>query len=430
MVLVLSNTKKPLMPCTPKRARLLLNQKKAAVYRVYPFTIILKNRSDGIIQPMELKVDPGSRTTGITLIANRKVVFAANLSHRGYLIVEALRKRGDVRKNRRNRNTRYRAAKFDNKKKGKGWLPPSILSRVYNIATWTKRLAKFSPISKCAMESAKFDTQKMENNSISGIEYQQGALYNCTVREYLLEKWGHKCAYCDRNDVKLETEHIICKARGGTNRASNLILSCKPCNEKKSIQNLESFLKNKPNKLKQVSSLIKESLKDAAAMNSMRYAVGEVVKNLGCPTTFWSGSRTSTNRRLQGHPKDHWVDAACVGISGENVELGKIKCLTIRAMGHGNRQVCHTNKFGFPDAKPALVKKYKGFRTGDIAIATVTAGKKVGVYKGRIKIRSSGRFGILTSLGKVDGLSYKLFRKTHMADGYAYAYPKHEKVKQ
>jgi len=113
MPLVLSSTKKPLMPCTPKRARLLLERKKAAVFKLYPFTIILKNRADGETQPLEIKVDPGSKTTGLAIVLHgkvvKKVVFSANLEHRGNVIQKRLTQRRGVRRGRRNRNTRYRA---------------------------------------------------------------------------------------------------------------------------------------------------------------------------------------------------------------------------------------------------------------------------------------------------------------------------------
>jgi hypothetical protein len=128
MPLLLSSTKKPLMPCTPKRARLLLERKKAAVFRIYPFTIILKDRADGETQPLEFKADPGSKTTGITLVLNgkseKKVVTAINLQHRGQTIKSNLEKRRGVRRGRRNRHTRYRAPRFDNRSRFKSWFPP------------------------------------------------------------------------------------------------------------------------------------------------------------------------------------------------------------------------------------------------------------------------------------------------------------------
>ena len=173
MPLVISSTKKPLMPCTPKRARLLLGRKKAAVFRTYPFTIILKERTDGETQPIEFKVDPGSKTTGIALVLHgkkeKKVVLSVNLQHRGHTIKSKLDARRGIRRSRRNRHTRYRKARFNNRTRCKGWLPPSLMSRVYNVTTWIKRFLKFSPISFCAVETVRFDMQKMITPEITGI---------------------------------------------------------------------------------------------------------------------------------------------------------------------------------------------------------------------------------------------------------------------
>ena len=133
-VFVLDTYYKPLNPVHPGRARLLLNQGKASVYRRFPFTIILKVEvHQPEVEPLRLKIDPGSKTTGIAGVsdASGEVVFAANLIHRGSQIQERLDKRRAVRSSRRQRKTRYRAPRFNNRKnKKKGWLPPSLSSRL------------------------------------------------------------------------------------------------------------------------------------------------------------------------------------------------------------------------------------------------------------------------------------------------------------
>jgi 5-methylcytosine-specific restriction endonuclease McrA len=235
-VFVLDKNKQPLMPCHPARARQLLRSGKAAVFRRYPFTIILKDREDGDIQNVQFKIDPGSKQTGITLVGEfkrgRRVIWAGVIKHHGDQIKKALEKRRMVRRSRRNRKTRYRKPRFLNRKRPEGWLPPSLESRIHNIKTWVNRLRKFCPITSISLEHVKFDTQKMQNPEISGIEYQQGELYGYEVREYLLEKWGRKCAYCGKTGVPLEIEHIVPKSRGGSNRVSNLTLACRECNQK------------------------------------------------------------------------------------------------------------------------------------------------------------------------------------------------------
>jgi hypothetical protein len=425
-VFVLASTKNPLMPCHPARARELLKKGKAAVFRMFPFTIILKNRKEGEIQSVELKADPGSKTTGLSLVLHgkirKKVVFAANLEHRGSSIKKRLEQRRGVRGCRRNRNTRYRAPRFNNRFRCKGWLPPSLMSRVYNVQTWTIRLSKFSPISICSVETVRFDMQKMVNPEISGTEYQQGELLGYEVREYLLEKWGRKCVYCEKENIPLEVEHIIPKSNGGSNRISNLTISCRSCNEKKRSQDIKTFLKKKPELLTKILKTLKVPLKDAAAVNATRYAIGSAIKSIGLPTTFWSGGRTKFNRIKQGYKKDHWIDAACVGESGEKITIPrKGKILLIKAQGHGDRQLCLVDKYGFPRSKAAGSRFVYGFQTGDFVTAKVTSGKKIGNYKGKVAVRSSGSFNISMKKETIQGISYKYCSKIHSSDGYHYS---------
>lgn len=163
------------------------------------------DRADGDLQRIELRVDPGSKTTGLALVTEFKrgsrVIFGANLSHRSQAVRDALKSRRCLRRLRRARNTRYRAPRFLNRTRPKGWLPPSLRSRVDNVQSWGNKLIRFTPLSSVAVETVRFDMQKMENPEISGVEYQQGELMGYEVREYLLEKWGRRCAYCGKDGV-------------------------------------------------------------------------------------------------------------------------------------------------------------------------------------------------------------------------------------
>src|SRR6266566_4529453 len=165
-VFVVDAKKQPLNPVHPGRARLLLKAGKAAVLKRYPFTLILKSHVEQAqVQPLRLKLDPGSRTTGIALVDDQsgQVLFAAELSHRGHEIKQALDDRRAVRRSRRARHTRYRQAKFDHRRRPKGWLAPSLMSRVENVVTWVNRLRRLCPITAISMELVRFDLQKMEN---------------------------------------------------------------------------------------------------------------------------------------------------------------------------------------------------------------------------------------------------------------------------
>jgi 5-methylcytosine-specific restriction endonuclease McrA len=425
-VFVLDNNRQPLMPCHPARARELLKRQKAAVFRKHPFTIILKDREGGEAQPVELKVDPGSRVTGLSLVADckrgKKVVWAGNLSHRGIRIKKLLDTRRMLRRSRRSRKTRYRKPRFNNRTRPAGWLPPSLHSRVNNVLTWGRRLQRLAPLTSVAVETVRFDMQLIENPEISGVEYQQGTLAGYELREYLLEKWDRTCAYCGKTDTPLQVEHIVPRAKGGTNRISNLTLACEPCNTAKGTQDIRSFLANHPERLRKILAQARRPLRDAAAVNATRYATGNALKLLGLPVTFWSGGRTKANRLRQNYPKDHWVDAACVGESGERVYLPEgIRPASITANGRGSRLMCRPDKYGFPRTKSKGARRVKGFATGDIVKAVVVAGRKAGTYVGRVAVRATGSFNIKTEAATIQGIGWRHCRMLHKADGYSYA---------
>ncbi len=425
-VLVISNTKKPLMPCRPARARKLLTAGRATVYRMKPFTIILKDRAEGETQSVEVKIDPGSKITGIALVGHFEqqgavVLWGANLNHRGQAIKNNLESRRSLRRGRRGRNTRYRAPRFLNRTRKAGWLPPSVESRVNNTESVIHKLANRCPITEATVELVKFDMQTMVNPEISGTQYQQGELAGYEVREYLLEKWHRTCAYCGKQDVPLQVEHIQPKAAGGSNRVSNLTLACPPCNQKKGRQPLAVFLKGQPDLLKHIQSQAKAPLKDAAAVNAARWALVNRLK-VERPVTTGSGGRTKFNRTQQHYPKDHWIDAACVGESGERVSIREgMKPLLITAKGWGTHQVVRTDKFGFPRGKAGRIKRVHGFSTGDLVKLVQPKGKYAGIYVARLAgIRATGTLDIKTAAGTV-GASHKHFQLLQRNDGFDYA---------
>lgn len=419
-VFVVDLNKQPLNPCHPSVARKLLSSGKAAIFRKYPFVIILKeSKLKTTTAPVQLKLDPGSRTTGIALVQGEKVIFGAELTHRGQAIKARLESRRALRRARRSRHTRYRQARFLNRKRLEGWLAPSLKHRVDTTLTWVKKLLKFVPITNMVQELVRFDLQQLENPEISGVEYQQGELRGYEVREYLLNKWARKCVYCGKKGVPLQIEHIHPRAKGGSNRISNLTLACWPCNLKKGTQDIKSFLAKKPHTLKKILVEAKRPLKDAAAVNSTRWALFKALKELRLPVNTGSGGRTKFNRTQLKLEKSHWIDAACVG----NVNTLKIlttKPLLIRATGHGTRQSCRTNKYGFPTRYVPRLKLVKGFQTGDMVKAVVTSGKKIGTYVGRVAVRKSGNFNINTTNGLIQGISHKYCSPIHKKDGYSY----------
>lgn len=421
-VFVLDTDKRPLDPVHPGEARHLLNAGKAAVFRRYPFTIILKESCpDGPVQDLELKLDPGSKVTGIALKKGSKIIFGAELQHRGQQIKDALLSRRQLRRSRRNRKTRYRQARFLNRTRPEGWLAPSLQHRVDTVLTWVNRFRRLAPISSIAQELVRFDLQLMQNSEISGVEYQQGELQGYEVREYLLEKWNRRCAYCGHENVPLEVDHIQPRSKGGSDRVSNLALACNPCNQRKANQDIRDFLSGKPELLNRILKQAKSSLKDAAVVNSTQWALKSALKQTGLSMTTGTGRQTKFNRTRLALPKAHWIDAACLG-QVDSLKVLTTKPLLIAAKGHGTRQMCGTDKYGFPIRHRSRVQIHRGFQTGDIVAATVTTGKKIGSYVGRVLCRASGSFDIATKARRVTGISHRYCKLVHRKDGYAYAF--------
>jgi hypothetical protein len=283
--------------------------------------------------------------------------------------------------------------------------------------TWVKRFQRLCSVVGISVERVKFDMQALQNPEISNAEYQQGTLQGYTVKEYLLEKWNRTCAYCGAKNVPFEVEHIVPKASGGSNRVSNLALACRDCNERKGKLPVEVFLKHKPEVLKRVLAQAKLPLRDAAAVNVTRNALLAALVATGLPVETGTGAQTKLNRKRQRYPKAHWIDAACVGDSGGSVrlDLGS-KSLQIKATGHGSRQMCVTDRFGFPRQHKTRQSTHFGFRTGDIVRAVVPKGKLTGTHVARVSTRASGQF----KLSGVGDINHRYCVMVHRQDGYSY----------
>ncbi|MBS3953594.1 MAG: HNH endonuclease [Methylomicrobium sp.] len=424
-VFVLDTRCKPLTPCHPARARALLKNGKAAVFRRIPFTIVLKTAiPDAVVKPLTVKIDPGSKITGLALAeGNGRIVFGAELEHRGTAIKARLDSRRTSRRLRRHRKTRYRAARFNNRMRTEGWLPPSLQHRVETTMTWVNRFRQWANIEGIAVERVKFDMQLMQNPEISGVEYQQGTLQGYSVREYLLEKWGRKCAYCATENVPLQVEHVKARANGGSNNVSNLTLACEPCNSKKGTKDIAVFLQKKPDVLKRIMAQIKKPLTDAAAVNTTRNKLFTELLKTGLPVETGTGAQTKFNRTRLNYPKAHWIDAACVGDSATTVTLNpELKPLLIKATGHGTRQMVSMDKYGFPRTQAKSGKMVNGIQTGDLVKIIQPKGKYVGRYVARVSsIKTVNQYLSIPVNGVPVGFPSKLATLIQKADGYAYA---------
>ena len=448
-VFVLDHQGQALMPCTEKRARLLLARGRARVHRLVPMVIRLVDRqvASCALQPLRLKLDPGSKTTGLALVRDAETIalqtgevqtaaFVLNLMelvHRGKQISEALTARRQMRRRRRS-NLRYRAPRFLNRgNQKKGWLAPSLQHRVDTCMAWVRRIKRWASITALSSELVRFDTQALQNPEISGVEYQQGTLFGYELREYLLEKWGRQCAYCDAKDVPLQIEHIRPKAQGGSNRASNLTLACVCCNQKKAARSIEKFLAKDRKRLTKILADAKKPLRDAAAVNATRWALANALQATGLPVELASGGQTKFNRCTLGIPKTHALDAACVGTL-QSIENWQCPTLTLKATSRGSYQRTRLDKFGFPRGYLMRTKRVHGFGTGDMVRAEVPSGVKAGIHIGRVAIRASGSFNIQSYQdGKsvvVQGISHRHCRVIQRADGYGYFFNRANNAKR
>ena len=435
-VFVLDHRKKPLMPCSEKRARLLLERGRARVHRLVPFTIRLVDRlqEESVLQPVRLKLDPGSKATGVALVRESQevdgdtgevqrsahVLFLAELVHRGHAIRDALTQRRAFRRRRRCANLRYRQPRFDNRTRRDGWLPPSLQHRVDTIMSWVRRLRRWAPVTALSQELVRFDTQALQNPEISGIEYQQGELQGYEVRECLLEKWGRQCAYCGKENVPLTIDHIHPKSRGGSDRVSNLALACFPCNQEKGNRDVAEFLAHDPKRLARIEAQRKAPLQDAAAVNSTRWALWRRLTATALPVEVGTGGRTKWNRHRLNIHKAHALDAVCVG-EIHAVANWRVPTLKIQCTGRGSYQRTRLTKHGFPRGYLIRSKSTFGFQTGDLVRAVVPTGKKVGTYLGRLAIRASGSFNIQSTTGLVQGIHHRFCALLQRADGYGYS---------
>ena len=420
MVLVIDKRERPCNAISAAYARILLFNKQAVIHKRFPFTIRLRN--DNAVSKdrnYTLKIDPGSRTTGIAIVDdNNSVVMLAEIEHRGHIIKKNLDSRRAIRRSRRQRKTRYREARFQNRTKPKSWLAPSVKSRADNVINFIRKYKNLLNIAKVEIERVSFDTAQMSSETkLWGDDYQQGNLYNKNLREFVFSKTKGRCSYC--GEKATEIDHIISKSKGGSNSVFNLTPTCRSCNEKKSNLSLKEFgkLMNKD-----FSKLEPKKLpKDAAIVQSARNYMVKEITNIIPNTTTYEAWITKYNRDQLGLTKQHYYDALSVG-EIKDYKFLTDKVLIISAKGRGSRQMCRMDRFGFPRTSAKASKTVKGFQTGDIVKAVVPTGSKQGEYLGRVAVRSRGFFNIETKSGLAKDIGYKFCRLLQRNDGYSYNY--------
>ncbi len=406
-VFVLSKEGTPLMPTTPRRARVWLEAKRARVVCRDPFTIRLRFATKAHVQPARVGVDTGSKDVGIAATTNGEVVFQAEVHLRDD-ITEKLRQRRRYRHNRRGRKTRYREARYDNRRRPDGWLPPSLQSKAEATVKAVRFIASFLPVGPVTVEVGSFDTQKMHNPDIAGIEYQQGEREGYLLREYLLEKFQRTCVYCGVQGVPLEIDHLLPKARGGSNSASNLTLACRPCNQRKGQQTAAEF------GFPDVQAKARVPLKNAAHVSSLKSRVVHELQAIfgESQVSITYGYETKYKRiQVLDLPKSHMNDAVAIACEiGEVVKPLEI-AHQIRCLGQGQYQ-----RFNglHSEHKCWAPRKVHGFKLYEL----VKAKGQVGYIAGR---REKGAFIIkdVTSGKKlVEVTPHKLGRLARPTQGW------------
>ena len=324
MVYVLDIEGKPLMPTERHgKVRRFLREGLAHVVRLQPFTIQLDYESTTYRQEIGLGIDAGSVHIGVSATTKKKELFAAEVILRTD-IVKKLASRLEIRRTRRNRKTRYRKPRFDNRRRKEGWLPPSIRNKVESHLKVIRLVHSLLPVTKTTIEVAQFDAQKIKNDKIQGVEYQQGEQMGFwNVREYVLARDHHTCQHCKgkSGDKILNVHHLESRKTGG-NAPNNLITLCETCH--KAYHRGEFELKFKRG----------TSLRDAAVMNIMRLAVYEQTKAEFENIHLTYGYVTKHTRIKNGIEKTHCADAFCINRNVKAVRLGsylKFRCFARHA---------------------------------------------------------------------------------------------------
>lgn len=315
MVYVLDKNGHPLMPTNRHRkVRLMLRSGQAKVIQRCPFTIQLNYETGHEIQDISLGIDAGSKHIGVSATTKAKVLYEADVELRNN-IVDLLSSRRELRRGRRNRKTRYRKPRFDNRKRKDGWLAPSIRQKIDTHLTVVSKVCKILPISRIIVETASFDIQKIKTPDIQGAEYQQGdQLGFWNIREYVLFRDGYTCQCCKgkSRDKILNVHHIESRKTGG-NAPNNLITLCETCHtgyHKGTIM---------------LPKTIKRGMRfrDAAFMGIMRWAFYNELKSryssTGILVQNTYGYITKHIRISQGLPKEHYIDARCISGNPEAV---------------------------------------------------------------------------------------------------------------
>ena len=404
-VFVIGSDGTPLMPCTVRRARQLINAGRVSKRSYRPFTIHLKDRcaTDGrtTVQPVEVHCTPGRRHTGIAVVATLdgedRVLYQEEIEHRSD-ISSKLAERRNHRRRRRGKKW-FRKKRFNNRRRPAGWLPPSIQSVIANQQHRIERLARRGGARSTTIQTAKFDTHKILNPQVEGTGYQRGPLYRRHLREYIAAQWKHRCAYCGKGTwedaTRFNLDHVKPRRAGGADNIRNLVWSCQPCNQRKGERPVHEFLQENPERLTRVLRQRAIPLAAAGQQTAICQTLTRRLRDDKLHIEETTGADTAHARSKSQIDKSHPNDAACCGSTNPVHSLRTPA--KRKAVGHGRRKQIKGLPTGpylaWRHRKPAVRRRTPcprhartpnhahGIRSGDIVQIHTRKGWKTGTAR-------------------------------------------------
>lgn len=349
LVYILDKHGKPLMPCKPRKARILLKEGKAEVVCRTPFTIQLLYGSSGYKQAITLGVDSGYSNIGLSAISEKAELFSAEIQLRTD-IVKLNSQRRQYRRSRRSRKTRYRKPRFLNRgNKKDGWLAPSIQHKLDSHIKVINQVKKILPVSIIVVEVAAFDIQKIKAPEIQGKQYQQGdqsGFWN--AREYVLYRDGHTCQHCrgKSKDLILNVHHIVSRQTGG-DRPDNLITLCETCHNKHHKGEIKLKVRKGFN-----------GFKAETFMSTVRWKIVNSLKKSDSNVYHAYGYITKKNRIRLKLPKSHATDAYV--IAGGNGQIRSPEYV-IKQVRKCNRKLFKGIRSHIRNTAPRFIKDFQRF---------------------------------------------------------------------
>ena len=358
---VLSADGYPLVPCRPERAQQLVDQGKADSQRregIRYIRLTHRTRAESVVpRQYELNIVPGSDCSGYALTltypdtGHRVPAALYEREHNSRAISRKLTQRRNYRRARRYHGPYRRPTGKDNHKP-KGWLSPSQEHQLQQHQRLIDTLLTLFPIGLIRIQATQFDPALMQNPRISTEEYQQGTLYGYELRAYVRYRDGYRCSYCDATDTRLELDHIVPQAHGGTNRVGNLITACRRCNQQKADQPLEHFLAHDPARAARIRRRAdRRSFREPTQLNAMRLRLLAHAEQTGIPVRQTTGVVTAWQRRRLEHAKSKAHDAVILGLDFQTVGILPEKCTSLRNSPKPSKQKANTDAHGTPVGK-------------------------------------------------------------------------------